>query len=224
MLRRRTSSSLLLILCACSAFAQQKTVGQLVANVKSGDKPALQQLIMMGTAGNAEAQFNLGVLYEQGNGVPKDYVQAVNWYRKAAEQGDTDAQLMLGLMYVAGDAVQATNWFRKAAEQGLSKAQFNLGVMYSNGDGVPKDHVQAANWYRKAAERGQANAQFGLGWMYANGDGVPKNNVQAHMWYNLAAAQGFKGAKTNRNRIEKKMTPAQIAEAQKLSREWRPKK
>jgi TPR repeat protein len=69
-----------------------------------------------------------------------------------------------------------------------------------------------------------ANAQYGLAWMYANGDGVPKDNVQAFMWWDLAAAQGFIGAKTNRNTIEKKMTPAQLAEAQKLSREWKPKK
>jgi TPR repeat protein len=161
MLRWRGVSSLLLmlVLCASVASARQKTVLQLVANVKRGDKPALQQLIMMGTAGNAEAQSSLGLLYEQGNGVPKDYVQAVNWYRKAADQGDPEGEFRLGGMYFEGhgvskDAVEVVNWYRKAAEQGFSKAQFNLGVMYSNGDGVPKDHVQAANWYNKAAERG----------------------------------------------------------------------
>jgi TPR repeat protein len=195
MLRRRTVSSLLLmsVFCASLALGQQKTVGQIIADAQHGDKSALQQLITMGDAENADAQFNLGLLYLDSKGVPKD-------------------------------AVQAANWFMKAAEQGISKAQFNLGVMYSNGDGVPKDHVQAAGWHRKAAERGQVNAQFVLGWMYADGDGVPKHNVQAYMWRNLAAAQGFKGAKTNRNTIEKMMTPAQIAEAQKLSREWKPTK
>jgi uncharacterized protein len=229
--RPRTISSLLpmLVLCASLASAQTKTVGQLVADVKRGDEPALQRLIMMGTAGNAEAQVNLGTLYEQGNGVPKDYAQAVNWYKQAADQGDAEGQFRLGGMYYEGhgvpkDVVSVTNWYRKAAEQGNSEAQFGLGVLYFNGDGVPKDHVEAADWYKKAAEQDLTIAQYALAWMYANGDGVPADNVKAFMWWNLAAAQGFIGAKTNRNTIGKRMTRAQIAEARKLSREWKPKR
>lgn len=231
MLRRRTISSLLpiLVLCACLASAQTKTVGQLIADIEHGDKAALQELITLGNAGNAGARFNLGALYEQGNGVPKDYARAVNWYREAADQGDAEGQFRLGGMYYEGhgvpiDAVQVANWYRKAAEQGHSKAQYGLGVLYSNGDGIPKDHVEAANWYKKAAEQGLAIAQYALAWMYANGDGVPTDNIQAFMWWNLAAAQGFIGAKEHRSAIEKMMTPAQIAEAQKLSRERKPKR
>jgi len=83
MLRPRTISSQLpmLVLCASLASAQTKTVGQLVTDVKRSDEPVLQRLIVMGSAGNAEAQVNLGALYEQGTGVPKDYAQAVNWYK-----------------------------------------------------------------------------------------------------------------------------------------------
>jgi TPR repeat protein len=231
MLRPRTVASLLpmLVLCVCLASAQTKTVGQLVADVKRGNEPALQRLIMMGTAGNAEARVNLGTLYEQGNGVPKDYAQAVNWYKQAADQGDAEGQFRLGGMYYDGhgvpkDVVSTANWYRKSAEQGNSKAQYNLGVLYSNGDGVPKNHVEAVNWHKKAAEQGLAIAQYALGWMYANGDGVPTDNVKAFMWWDLAAAQGFMGAKTNRNTIGKTMTNTQIAEARKLSREWKPKR
>jgi uncharacterized protein len=80
------------------------------------------------------------------------------------------------------------------------------------------------SWYRKAAEQGKEWAQSNLGEMYAKGDGVSKDAVPAYMWSNLAAAQGNENAKNFRDALEKTMTPAEIAEAQKLSREWRPKK
>ena len=99
-----------------------------------------------------------------------------------------------------------------------------LGFMYANGEGVPKDAVQAVSWLRKAADQGLASAQFGLGLMYASGEGVPKDFVIAYMWRNLASAQGEGIAKPARDALETMMTPAQIAEAQKLSREWKPKK
>ncbi len=122
----------------------------------------------------------------------------------------------------AGNFEAAFKAFSKAAEQGDAEAQFGLGVMYTDGKGVPQDYKQAFSWYRKAAEQGLATAQFGLGAMYANGDGVPQDYVQAHKWFNLAAANGDKAATGNRNSVSNKMTPAQIAEAQKLAREWKP--
>ena len=125
---------------------------------------------------------------------------------------------------VPKDAVQAVAWFRKAAEQGHASAQSNLGAMYATGEGVPKDAVQAVAWYRKAAEQRHASAQSNLGAMYSRGEGVPKDLVIAYMWRNLAAAQGEEIGKTARDALEGSMTPAQIAEAQKLSREWTPKK
>ena len=126
--------------------------------------------------------------------------------------------------------MQALAWYRKAAEQGNAVAQFSLGFMYNNGEGVPQDYVQALSWYRKAAEQGNAGAQSELGVMYNNGQGVPQDYVQAHLWSNLAAA-GFSAAMVdmrneaadNRDKIMAKMTPAQIAEAQRLAREWKSK-
>ena len=79
------------------------------------------------------------------------------------------------------------------------------------------------SWYRKAAEQGHAKAQLNLGIMYFTGRGVPQDYVQAHMWFNLSAAQGDADATKNRDIVAAKMTPAQIAEAQKLAREWKPK-
>jgi hypothetical protein len=151
--------------------------------------------------------------------------KVLEWYRKAAAQGYAGAQYSLGGMYANGEGVaqddaQALEWTRKAAEQGNAEAQFNLGFMYREGLGVPKDYAQAAEWFRKAAKQRIAEAQFNLGIMYADGEGVPQDYAQAHMWFNLAAAQGGKDATERRDKVTKSMTPDQIAEAQKLSREW----
>ena len=115
-------------------------------------------------------------------------------------------------------------WYRKAAEQGYAQAQHNLGAIYDNGSGVPQDYAEAVKWYRKAAEQGHASAQKELGNMYAYGLGVPQDYVQAHKWYNLAAARDpGTGAALNRALVSHKMTAAQIAEAQRFAREWKPK-
>ena len=130
-------------------------------------------------------------------------------------------------MYEAGnevpkDLAQAVRWHRKAADQGYSAAQSSLGSMYAFGEGVPKDAVEAAQWYRRAAEQGDAMGQFNLGGRYVDSEGVPKDFVIAYMWFNLAAAQDDSEARARRDYIERQMTPGQIAEAQRLSREWKP--
>jgi TPR repeat protein len=97
--------------------------------------------------------------------------------------------------------------------------------MYFNGNGVPKDDAEAARWFRLAAEQGRADTQSNLGLMYANGQGVPQDYVLAHMWFNLAAAQGNENeiALKNRDLAAKSMTREQLAEAQRMAREWKPK-
>jgi TPR repeat protein len=122
--------------------------------------------------------------------------------RKAAAQGDAEAQSSLGRMYAKGDgvskdAVEAVQWFRKAAEQGYARAQYNLGVMYERGDGVSKHSVEALKWYRKAAAQGYADAQSNLGVMYASGNGVSKDAVEAAKWFRKAAEQGYADAQHN---------------------------
>lgn len=157
----------------------------------------------------------------------------MSWCRKAAEQGNADAQAHLGYMYEHGlgvpqDYAQALSWYRKAVEQGNADAQFNLGLMYTNGEGVPQDYVQAVSWYRKAAEQGKVYAQAHLGLMYAHGLGVPQDYVQAHMWINLAASrqtdpEGRSAMVKARDDLAAKMTREQIARAQQLARDWKPK-
>jgi TPR repeat protein len=145
--------------------------------------------------GDAQAQFNLGLMYATGEGVPKDAAEAVKWYRLAADQNHPRAQFNLGLLYATGEGVpkdtaEAVKWYRKAADQGDAWAQSNLGLMYADGDGVPKDAAEAVKWYRMAADQGHAQSQFNLGLMYATGEGVPKDAAEAVKWYRKGADQG----------------------------------
>jgi TPR repeat protein len=139
--------------------------------------------------GNADAQTMLGGLYDQGYDVPQDYVTARGWYEKAAAQGNGDAQN-------------------------------NLGVLYVYGNGVQPDYTTARQWFEKAAAQGVVWAQFRLGEMYLKGlGGLPKNLVQAHLWLSMAVTQGNNLSRLERDEVAKKMTPAQIAEAQRLAQQ-----
>ena len=108
----------------------------------------------------------------------------------------------------------------RCAGQGHAGAQSALGLKYNSGAGVPEDDVEAVRWYRLAAEQGHAGAQWSLGTMYADGDGVPEDDVLAYMWWNLSAAQGYGSAQESIDFIEGRMTREQIAQAERLSREW----
>ena len=124
-----------------------------------------------------------------------------NFY-KHAEQGNAEAQNLLGEMYFLGRGVgqdyqEAAKWYRKAAEQGDANAQNLLGELYSYDEGVKQDYQEAAKWYRKAAEQGDANAQYNLGFMYENGQGVIQDRKEAAKWYGIAAEAGYAYAQNN---------------------------
>jgi TPR repeat protein len=163
-----------------------------------------------------------------------DYQKALQLARPLAEQGDPRAQFLLGRIFLRGRGVptdenEAVKWLRRAADQGHAGAQFSLGNLYAEGKGVPQDNVEAAKWYRAAADRGDPQAQYNLGLAYAKGEGVEQDNVKAHMWFNIAASR-FPSDSANRNlaisnreAIAQKLTPEELAEAQRLAREWTPK-
>lgn len=161
---------------------------------------ALQLLRPLAEQGNPDAMFQLGAMYDEGKGVPQDYAEAAKWYRKAAEKGDMGATEI-------------------------------LGDMFESGLGVPHNYAEALKLYRKAAQQGYAPAMESIGSMYRDGKGVPQDYVEAHKWYNLAAANYTSASQTkyrddavkNRDALARKMTLAQIAEAQRLAREWKPK-
>ena len=157
---------------------------------------------------------------------------------RSAEHGHVEAQAELGRVYYQGyifvnnramkvpkDYSRALKLCQHAAELGHGTAQYGLGKMYYYGLGVPKNYTKAFNWYLKSAMRGVWIAQGELGMMYSNGRGVLQDFVQAYAWLNLAASRGdmvdswLRVAVSQRDRVLEKMTPAQVAEAQKLAAE-----
>ena len=125
--------------------------------------------------------------------------------------------------YQRGDYATTLKLWRPFADRGDSLAQLILGVMYDKGQGVPQDYAEAVRWYRLAADQGEAAAQTNLGIMYRTGQGVPQDYMLEHMWFNLAAAHGNSFAVKNRALLATRMTPDQIAEAQRMARDWKPK-
>ena len=150
--------------------------------------------------GNAEAMFNLGLLYANGQGVTQDYVRAREWYEKAAEKGFPSAMGNLGVLYhngqgVAQDYGKAREWYEKAAEKGFPRAMGNLGLLYHNDQGVAQDYAKAREWYEKAAANGNATAMLNLGQLYEEGWGVAQDYGKAREWYEKAADKGEPRAK-----------------------------
>jgi TPR repeat protein len=146
--------------------------------------------------GDIRAQYNIGVLYDRGLGVPQNFAEATRWYRIAAERGHVDAQANLGYAYEQGrgvpqDFAQAAKWYRAAAERGDIVAQANLGTLYANGLGVEQDDVQAHMWLNLAASRTEHR-------------GLRRNFAR------------------KRDRIAARMTPEQMREAQRLASELQP--
>jgi TPR repeat protein len=132
--------------------------------VQRGDfHTALVEFRPLAEEGNADAQFNLGVMYENGNGVVPDFTEAVKYYRLASAQGSARAQTNLGWMYERGDGVgrdyqQAAALYRLAAEQGMAQAHYRLAVMYYTGSGVPQNFIAAHMWANLAAAPGDEEA------------------------------------------------------------------
>lgn len=159
-----------------------------------GDE-SVQQIISRAESGNADAQFQLGTMYIDGDVVKKDTATAAKWFLKAANQEVLAAQYYMGYAYRDGVGVpqnykESAKWFRKAAEKGLSDAQYELGCLYIDGNGVPQNFVLAARWFERAAKQGHVDSQFLLGSMYAEGKGVPQNLAEATKWLKEAAKQG----------------------------------
>jgi TPR repeat protein len=146
--------------------------------------------------------YNLGNTYYYGKGVGQDYVQAREWYARAAAQGNVDAQINLAILYRDGkgveqDYVQAREWYARLAAQGNVNAQINLAVLYRDGKGVEQDYVQAREWYARLAAQGNVDAQINLAILYRDGKGVGQDYVQAREWYEKAASKGNVNAQIN---------------------------
>ena len=144
---------------------------------------------------DAQQEFDLGMMYSNGNGVPKDLKKAARLHRKAAEKGLARAEYQLGLDYALGEGVKpdqetAFDWFNRAAAQGLSAAEYSLGLCYANGRGIAPNEAQAAKWFRAAAAQGWPDAEAELGQCYLDGVGVTKDIEEGVRWLKLAADHG----------------------------------
>lgn len=188
---------------------------------------ALERFQSAALQGDAIAQFGLGMMYGKGDGIPKDKNKFQEWIQKSAAQGLPDAQNLVAAWYSEGyfgfskDAVKAVEWLQKAAAQGHAFAQLSLGQAYRDGKGVPKDAVKAIEWYGKSAVQGLGVSQFFLGMEYADPKGIIADPVLAYAWLNLASGKSDEVAGQQRDSLVPRMTPAEIAEAQRLSSSWK---
>jgi uncharacterized protein len=145
---------------------------------------------------DAEAQFNLGVMNQLGQGTDKNDKAAVKWFEKSAALGNPEAQVKLGEMYHEGKGVEknsktAAELYAKAADAGSPAAMNNLAYLYYLGEGVKQDFNIARKMFERAADKGVADAQYNLGTMYDEGKGMEKpDSTTAVGWFLKAAAQG----------------------------------
>lgn len=128
------------------------------------------------------------------------YAEALDEWQRAAQAGDGQAALYVGLLHdlgrgVAQDSKAARTWYERAAALGNAAAMFNIGTLYDSGNGVPRDHVVAADWYRKAAAQGIGRAAYALGLMYEAGDGVPNDRARAVRYFRQALTSGIAAAR-----------------------------
>ncbi len=198
--------------------------------VGEGDPASGEQALAMyrlgAEAGIAEAQHQLAHCYASGKFVGQNHEEAVRWWQRAADQQHAPAQLSLAQAFAAGqgvkqDAAEAVRWYLAAAEGGLHEAQFSLGYAYANALGVPQNDAEAVRWYRESAMQDHAEAQSNLGFMYFHGRGVERDLVEALRWTLLAAEHGDAVAASNREAMEKLLTPAQVRVAKSLAEGWR---
>ncbi|MCC6532923.1 MAG: SEL1-like repeat protein [Burkholderiales bacterium] len=211
--------------------AAQVALGQILrapANPQRAPEEAFRWFTRAAEQGHADARFWLGIMHRLGESVARDADQAVQQWRSAAEAGSVRAQGALAQALFTGDGVakdadEAVRWARKAADRGNVQAQTVLAQAHLKGEGgAARSLDEFLRWTRRAASQGNRPSMEALAVSYHLGTGVPQDFVQAHMWANLAAARGSARAHKLRDELAAKMTPEQVAEAQKAASRWRP--
>ncbi len=177
--------------------------------------PALR---MAALAGNPAAEYEVGLRYAEGQGVPRNLEEAARWFERAAAQDVALAQYRLGSLYEKGQGIKkdlekARRLYQSASDKGNAKAMHNLAVLHAEGiDGKP-NFKSAAAWFRKAAERGLADSQYNLGILHARGLGVEQNLAESYKWFALAAEQGDRDAGKKRDDVAVKLDQQALAAA-----------
>lgn len=168
---------------------------------------ALAEWNTLSSQGEAEAMFNVGVLYLEGKGVLRDKAMAHKMWRQAASLGHSKSLHNLALGYIAGDVdtqlsagpqyTRALDFLNQAANQGFANSLYTLGKMYGYGLGVDIDLDRKLEYFTKAANMGSVKAQYNLGKAYRDGDGVSRDDTLSATWFRMAAEQGYGKAQTH---------------------------
>ena len=224
----RTILSLFLLLSAWPGLGLAGPVNDGLEAYKRGDHAAAAALWRPpAEKGDASAEFYLGLLYRNGQGVPRNDAEATAWLRKSADQGYPPAQYFVGVLTTQPG--EAFPWYKKAAEQDYAAAQYRVGEIYDFGVLAPRDRAESLRLWRMAAERGYGPAISRMGMLYVTGD-LPMDKVQAFKWLTLALMQpdsnfgelSRPAVTMLRNSVGQSMTPEQIAEAQQEAKDWQP--
>ncbi len=185
---KRFILSLILICFSLSSIHATELEDGFQAFTAGNYEQALRLWLPIAEKDNADAQYNLGILYQKGLGVEKNLKAAFIWYKRSAANGNTDAMYNLGIMYDKGKVIyrsakDATKWWKKAAELGNAEAQFNIAVEYFYGRTLGKDIPKALMWWKKSARQGNRSSKSALYKVYTEGlYGVEKNPQEANRW------------------------------------------
>ncbi len=177
--------------------------------------------------GQPAADYEIGIRYLEGQGVPQSTDDGMRWLERAADAGLAPAHFRLGGLYEKGLGVkknldQARRHYVIAADKGHAKAMHNLAVLFAEGvDGKP-DYKTASQWFRRAAEHGVADSQYNLGILYARGIGIDQNLPESYKWFGLAALQGDRDAAKKRDDVAAKLDAASLAAARAAVRSFTP--
>ena len=181
-------------------FAQQDRFESGLASKDRGHyATALRAWLPMAEAGNAEAQNNVGYMYEEGLGVPQNYLLAMNWYRQAADKGLAEAQHNMGMLYhhgygVAENLDEAFRWFKLAADQELAESEYMLALAFENGEGTELDYIEAKRLFLSAARKNYVPAQLMYAFMLQAGEGGDSEPFSAYVWGKIAELNGSDAA------------------------------
>ncbi|MCE7999644.1 MAG: hypothetical protein HEP70_12355 [Rhodobiaceae bacterium] len=197
-----------------------------VTQAPNGTRNALRNAA---AAGNPAAQYEVGLRYARGGGVPQDYGQAAYWFELAGKQNLAIAQYRLATLFEKGrgvpqDMEKARSWYESAAQAGNVKAMHNLAVIYAEGKGVPQDFAKAGQWFLAAADHGLADSQYNVAVLFERGLGVSEDLPEAFKWFSVAASNGDEGAAARRDAIAEQMDANTLVDAKLAAQTWSPKR
>lgn len=216
---------------SATVFAPNASAGagsQAVSSQALNMPPALigpLSLRLAAAKGDPSAEFEVAARFAEGKGIKQNYDAAAKWYQRSAARGFAPAQYRLGTLYERGmgvktDLSRARIWYLRAAKQGNVKAMHNLAVLSAGRVGSRPDYATAVQWFTEAGERGLADSQFNLGILYQSGLGAKRDLTTSYKWFSLAAARGDKQAIHRRDDLRARMSPAQLASAERMVRGW----